>query len=185
MSETIITEENAIQRLENKENLCNLMGVGIRHVNSRIERHKDGYVAPRIPDAVRVLIGSFSRIDGCKKTGENFGCSTQAASESAKGIIGHHRIMPDEQLERMDKVEETAASGAKEKAVNILMQALDAITPDELSSAKLRDKSAVVKDMASAIEKLSEKGGDARALIQFNVYAPKERKEDAYETIDV
>lgn len=86
-----------------------------------------------------------------------------------------------ELLESNNRVRKDIISNARSR----LVSALQHITPDKLSEAKLRDVASVAKDMSAIIKNMEEdiKDSPKGNAPQFIFFAPQPVKEDIFDTI--
>lgn len=136
------------------------------------------------PEDIKVLAGAIFIAENSKIAAEVSGLSEHVTRIHAKGLSTHSTFDEKFAEKVLEKKEELAAP-AREKALSIIMNAMQTITPEKLENAKLREASSVAKDMASVIEKLADKNGGNGNSISFHFHAPRERKENEYVVKDV
>lgn len=89
---------------------------------------------------------------------------------------------PNEELKKSnDTVREKITTGARSK----LMMALDAITEENISSAKVKDIASIAKDMSVVMKNIEPAGPLVQNNQQVIIYRPRARDEDEFETITV
>lgn len=136
------------------------------------------------PEDIKILAGALFITEGAAVAAEVSGLSKNLTRIHGKGLTTRTRYDEDLAEKVLEKKEELAAP-AREKALNIILNAMNTITPEKLEQAKLREASSVAKDMASVIEKLADKNNNNGNSISFHFHAPRERKEDEYVVKDV
>lgn len=136
------------------------------------------------PEDIKVIAGALFITENAKIAAQVSGLSDHLTRTHGKGLITRKAYDAEFAEKVLEKKEELAAP-AREKALSIIMNAMQTITPEKLENAKLREASSVAKDMASVIEKLADKNGSNGNSISFHFHAPRERKENEYVVKDV
>lgn len=185
----IITEDECKRRLENPKNILPKLKVKPFERNEKTEvqikkLHNGGRRkgSTQIPSMLREIVGTAAQFDKAKNVAETFGISTQEAYHLKEGMRSSNK--PDPELR--DKIDRNIGV-IKDRALEKLMDAMGAITTDEIQNAKLLEKSAVAKDMASIMEKVSDKSEaeDHSNQIHFHIYGPNLKSEEDFEVIDI
>lgn len=117
---------------------------------------------PNVPLPLRVLIAAEIKQNGIK-AGAALGVSVQTAND-----ISARRNQPEELEEELDKVN----NGVKDLALKRLELALEAITPDKLTAGKLRELSAVARDMHAIATDADSKNSGTKVIIYNTVPRP-------------
>lgn len=141
-----------------------------------------------VPESIRKIIGEESVINGREaalELAKVFGVSESSVSAYAKGATStttYHK--PDSTLQNYLAARKNRLT---KKSLAKLALALDSITPEKIKELKVRDASAVAKDMSVIAknmepEKEEKSGNDGP---KFVVYAPTIKDERSYETIIV
>lgn len=141
-----------------------------------------------VPDSLRKIIGETSEIDGRQEgiaLGKGFGISPSSVSAYSNGSNSTASYNKQPNLAHINQAKERISRKARIKLVN----ALDQITPEKLSEAKLetvanvaRSMSAIVKDMEPDIP-MNEREGKTGPTFVF--YSPQVKKEEQFEHIFV
>lgn len=160
----------------------------IRVVERSTERkgRKAGDV--NVPESLRKLIASEHIEQGREAAVElakSFGVSSSSVSAYAKGATSTASYKsPSLDLQKF-----IASRKAKltKKALRVLQNSLDEITPDKLSGLKARELASVAKDMSAITKNMEPENSaeNASSKPQFVVYAPQIRDERSYDTIVV
>ena len=206
MSNIIITEKSALDRLDDKRNLCLLLGKkkvhnslgsqsygssvldkekdltdpsSLNRINQRGE-NREGQRRNFIPEEMKAVIGALTKVENGVAVGNNLGVSEVSAVRFSRGLVTPSKFSESLAQEVNEKAEELT-EGIRNRALDRLSSALNHITDEELANGKLREKAGVAKDMAVVFEKLGPKM-DLTAGITFNVYVPKQKLESDYPT---
>ena len=106
--------------------------------------------------------------------------SISAYKVGATSTASYHQ--PDNQLKQsVDEVKSEITASARLK----LMDALNEITPERISGAKIRDIAGIAKDMSAVLKNTEPVGIGVQLNTQVLVYKPKMRNEDEFEVITV
>lgn len=141
-----------------------------------------------VPDSLRKIIGEESEINGRQDAialAKQFGISASSVSAYAHGNTSTSTY-DKESVPIRDHIAKSKAR-ITVKARNRLVLALDGITKEKLEAAKLRDVSAIAKDMSGIIRDMEPPaaGNNGDNKPQFMVYSPTFVKEEHFETIYV
>lgn len=138
----------------------------------------------QVPDSIRALVAEEA-INGAsnKDTARAFGVSESSVSAYKNDATSTKSYnSPDEALKNAnDLVRDDISSQARSK----LLAALDHITDDKLSEAKLRDVASVAASMSGIIKNMEPNGPAVQNNTQVIVYKPRMRDEDEFEIITV
>lgn len=141
---------------------------------------------PAIPTVIKKIIGEEAIESGnkeAKNIARSLGISDSSVSaikNGANSTASYHNPNP-ELKEHLDTTKDKIISVSKSR----LLEAINAITPEKLQSAKVKDAAGVAKDMSSVIKNLEDrdKGDDDRK--PFVIYAPTFVQENKFESIQV
>lgn len=137
-----------------------------------------------IPASIRALAAEES-LNGtsAKVIAGAFGISESSISAYKKNATSTTTYdKPNEELKKSnDSVREKITSGARSK----LMLALDAITEENISGAKVKDIASIAKDMSVVMKNIEPAGPLVQNNQQVIIYRPRARDEDEFETITV
>lgn len=145
-----------------------------------------------VPESLRKLIAT-SAIKG-EATGKvlaaNFGISPSsvAAYKAGSTSCASYGAPNKELLEHGNEVRDKISKRASHR----ILLALNHITKDKIASAKLTEVASVAKDMASVMDKMQPRqntniniNNQNKQDVQYVFFAPREKKEEEYEVIDV
>lgn len=163
-----ISPEEAARRLTSERNTVrqtSLAVVPIQH-NGR---------GSNVPDQLKVLVGTLAHLDTQKNVAEAFGVTQPHVSMIKNGVTGGQEVA--------DRIEQSLGE-VRDKAIEKLMIVFGLLTPEKLGAEKARGLSAIAADMSRVVEKTSPRqfGGPQ---VQLVVYAPQQREESKYRTIEV
>lgn len=175
----LITNQQLEQELskltDNKDERAPTKVIDIKHGRGNIHA---------VPDSLRQIIAEEA-INGtpAKDISESFGVSESSISAYKHGATSTSSY--NEPNESLIKKNDAIREDISDKARARLMQALEEITPDKMSGAKLRDVASVAKDMSTIVKNMEPTGPLVQNNTQVVVYRPRARDEDEYETITV
>lgn len=132
-----------------------------------------------IPLEQRAMIGIFAKIEGPSEASKAFGISQSQASNYSKGESVHGRGNPELKAALNDKVKDIHEITAEK-----LLETLGCLNLEKIAEEKPRVQAGIAKDLATVMEKTSEKAGTG-AQIQVVVYAPQPVDSMKFETIEV
>jgi len=135
--------------------------------------------ALEIPLEQKAMIGLFSRLEGPSVAAEVFDVSPSSASNFAKGETVHGKGNPELKAALNDKVKDIHSITAEK-----LLATLDVMDVELIAQEKPRVQAGIAKDLATVMEKTSEKG-DGGTKVQVIVYAPQPVDSMKFETIEV
>ena len=149
-----------------------------------------------VPPAVRSLIGSLAvqGEDSQKDIAEAFGVSQPTVGMSARGLIGNRvdaslKADIQEVEERVEKKEKASMDAAHQAALDVMLGSLGVLgskLQNEAELMKPKDLSRIATDMSRIVSVAT--GQDKNSVVNNTkvvVYAPQQRKESSYETIDI
>lgn len=136
-----------------------------------------------IPEFLKVLMGTAAAFDDQKTVANEFGVSLPIVNAAAQGkdIINNVRVQNNQLTQKI----EDALAPQRNGAAEVLMQALNILTPERIMRAKTKDISTIAKDMAIVIEKtsLTKKEQNDNRGVQIMIFAPVQNNETHYESI--
>lgn len=139
-----------------------------------------------VPNGLRKIIGDESVTQGrasALELANNFGISPSSVSAYAQGAHSTSSIDTKPDISGII----TAKLRIAKKARNRLVTALNAITPDKISEAKVKDIAGVAKDMSAIIKNMEPESG--RNVSEngptFIFYSPQFRKEEHFDVVQV
>lgn len=159
-------------------------------LNSSLAIHKDikrgRGPALEVPEEIRTIISEEAIISEApvKEIASAFGVSPSSVSaykNSATSTSTYNE--PNKNLKKNnERVREIISNKARKR----LMMALNHITDSALQNAKLRDISAVAKDMSTIMANQAGNNQSGNQLnAQFIFHVPQARNENEYEVVDV
>ena len=174
----IIAEEIVQERLDSEKNLANKFGKGNRKNHENAGR-KEGDV--NLHPIVRNVIGAAAHVDTAKNVAANFDVSPAQVHNLKHGKT----TGTGEVKEELVKGVAGEVGRIHDKAVGILMKTLDLVDNDEkLKDLKATSLTNIAKDMASIIEKTSEKKEvDNKPVVV--IVSPTRKSVKDYDVIEV
>ncbi len=127
----------------------------------------------RIPTPLKVVAGVLARQEGNVTAAREFGISTSTVSRAK---LGSDRSVAD-------AVDE-ASSRIRDLALDKVMASLGIIDEEKLENCGAKDASIIAKNLAFVAERMSPQTKSG-TTVQLVVYAPQQREERQYNTIDV
>jgi hypothetical protein len=178
------TVEESDERLQDEDNLCAKIDVKPLHVGGR--KNGDKNISPMM----RTLIGAAAEIDGNNAaTARTFGVSDRQVANVRLGRTSHSEtIDPVAKAEVAEVVEKSTdtRTQVREKASSRLASLFDsAISEENLATLKPREAISAAKDLATVIDRVTPKEGNSGNAVQFVIFAPRQKEEKEYETVDV
>lgn len=167
-----ITEEQARERLNNKENLANRFNIEERVIKlpGKKEGSKNLSVEERTDIAIEARLGEKVEI-----VAQNH---KVAEITTAKIKTGRDSGQIDE-----SRVAETIGQ-VRDKALDRLMHSLGLLDNDKLSGCNAKDLSIIASNMGRVIEKTQPKEQQANS-VNVIIYAPELKKETAFDSIEI
>lgn len=168
------------------ENPKGLPGQDSLAIIEKIKRGRgDGDV--EVPESLRKLIGQESVTEGrgsAIELANNFGVSPSSVSAYANGSNSTASYDTQPNLTAINE----AKLRVTKKARNRLMMALNAITPEKMEGAKVREVAGIAKDMSAVIrnmepEQSNRLGGGTGPTFVF--YSPQPKTERMFEVVNV
>lgn len=143
-----------------------------------------------VPDSLRRVIAQDAIENGRQSAialAESVGVSPSSASAYANGSTStaSYNERNASLINHTNVVKEKIAGRARGK----LLAALREITPDKLKAAKLKDVSAVARNMSAIVrdmepQRTAEDEGRA-PKVNINIFAPQRKQESEYDVIEV
>lgn len=139
-----------------------------------------------VPDSLRKIIGETSETEGrasALELAQQFGISPSSVSAYANGSRSTATYDKQPLLQHINGAKERVSK----RAMSRLFKALNAITPEKLQDANVRDLSGVARDMSAIIKDMEPEtpktpAGDSNQP-QYVIYAPQFRDERSYEIV--
>lgn len=180
-----ISEDESRERIGGKTNLLNRIKI------EREKNHPDIPVAvlerkrgrpagkTKMDDDTKQAGAAIARLMGPSVAADVLDISYKRASDLKRGV--HADQTPDEVIEekggKVDKI--------KEKALDLLLESLEQITPDDLLSKRGVMQTASLKNISHIFEKMhATKGPNSVSNTQVIVYAPQTKSLDRYDLIE-
>lgn len=143
-----------------------------------------------VPEALRKVLAQDAIENGRESAlalADSMGISASSVSAYTNGSTSTTTYnQRNSELNNANNAVRTRIAG---KARRVLLRSLREITPEKLKQAKLRDVSAVARDMAAVVHQMSPKENDEAEgrgpKVNINIFAPARKVEADYETIDV
>ena len=172
------------ERLNSDDNIAAKVRVEPLHKGGK--KHGDANLSPMM----RTLIGAAAEVDGNNaSTARTFGCSDRAVANYKLGRTSHSEsIDPVARSEVQEQVEVLTdkREGIKDKALSRLDSLFDGpISAENLDTLKPREGISAAKDLATVIDRVTPKDNIQDNRVQFVIFAPRQREEKEYETVDV
>ena len=137
--------------------------------------------APELSPGSKRLLGTMAFFESRKKVSEASGVTPAAVTQYKNGRLGIHK--PDDEgrkdlAKKKEHIQETV--------VDKILYAVNLLDEDRMDTlSKVKDITAVVKDLATVADKLSDKIAASGIVHNLTFYTPKQQGEDKYEVIDV
>jgi hypothetical protein len=177
------TVQESDERLSREDNLAVQVRVEPLHKGGR--KSGDANLSPMM----RTIIGAAAKLDGPAAASKTFNVSDRQASNLALGRKTRDEAINPNAAAEVVEVAEKAKSvneQVKEKAGSRLASLFDGpISAENISTLKPREAISAAKDLATVIDRVSPKEREFGTGVQFVIFAPRQKEEDEYETIDV
>ncbi len=137
-----------------------------------------------IPDAIRSLVAE-ELINGvpAKQVSKAFGISESSASAYKHDATSTTTYdSPNKHLAESNQI---VRDQITDKARGRLMSALDAITDENISNAKVRDIAGIAKDMSVIVKNMEPTVPTNQQNVQVVIFKPRMRDEDEFDVITV
>lgn len=137
-----------------------------------------------IPNEIRALVAEEA-INGAraKDVSKSFGISE--SSISAYKHDATSTTTYDKPNDSLKKSNDSVRDVITDKARGRLMSALDAITDENISSAKVKDIASIAKDMSVIVKNMEPERAQNVQNTQVIIYKPRMRDEDEFDVITV
>jgi predicted transcriptional regulator len=137
-----------------------------------------------IPNEIRALVAE-EVINGApaKQVAKAFG-----VSESSVSAYKHDATSTtsyDTPNQELAKKNDSVRDAITDKARGRLMSALDAITDENISNAKVKDIASIAKDMSVIVKNMEENTPQNQTNTQVIIYRPRMRDEEDFDVITV
>ena len=158
----LLSKEESERRLNSTRNLLNVLP---RDNTIVMQRHNGR--GPAIPQSLQIIAGVLAKTEPHQEIKDALDIKTIGSKNAA--VVA---------------AVATTTSRIRDLALDKLMASLGIINDETLSNCGAKDASTVARNLAGVVEKLSPKDA-ASSGVTLVVYAPQQRKETHYETIDV
>ena len=109
------------------------------------------------------------------------------------GHVSPQRGDEDDANEKLARAIEKNLSKVRDVALDKLVMTLGAITPEKIAlTTKVKDLAAIASNLSSVVDKSmpfalrkQQIQNEAKAGVQFQIYAPNLKKEDEFETVKI
>lgn len=174
-----MTDDQVMERVGSDKNLLNKLGKGNRTNHNEAGRHRlEGNLTP----FMREIIASAATLDTAKNVAQTFGVSEAHAHNLKNGYITRSNGKNQELLAKKKAV----LTQIHDKAADLVLDALGLVTPEKLKTIeKVKDITAVAKDLATVIEKTTPDKKDNGPGMSVHIYSPGQVDLNHFETIDV
>ena len=136
---------------------------------------------PPIAEGTKRLLGTLAFLDSAKAAHEQSGVSKSHISHYRNGKLGFHK--PDEKSRDILKEKKEAI---EESVVDKMLFAVNLLDEEKLGElTKVREITSCVKDLATIVDKFTDKAPATGLVNNLIFYSPKQREEKDYEVIDV
>lgn len=160
-----MSENETDLRLDSPDNLVNKLRIEKLHSNRNGPRN--------IPPMIQTLAVALGELDSQKAAADVFGMSAPNVN-----YLTHEGKKVDRDLVK-EKIGDVHSN-----ALDSMLEAIHLIKPKLANVNKASELSRVAADLARVVEKTSPKEA-GRANVMIVAYAPRQREEGEYETIDV
>lgn len=173
----IVDDERANKRLNAGSSVLERLGKGNRINHGNAGRNEgDNNLTP----ILRSIISAAGHMDTAKNVAANFGIS-----ESHAHVLKHGKTSSTSEVkEEIVLTRNELLDKTRDRAVTLLMESLNLITPEKLDKAKVREISSVAKDMASIIEKTTPVNDAPRGPQILILTVPQKEAKD-YKIVEV
>ncbi|MHC4648743.1 MAG: hypothetical protein ACYTBJ_25075 [Planctomycetota bacterium] len=187
MGNPISTLKESDERIARQDNYANF--VEVRKLRDDDRGRKTG--RKTLSPMMRNLIGAAARIDGAKSASKAFDVSESSARHYSKGRTGQEQpIVKAEKAEVEKHVDNIRTK--REKITNGSYDAIAALFDDDgpvsaenVKAMKPREAVSVAKDLAAVVDRITPKEKDTGQKVQVVVFAPRQKEEKDYESIDI
>jgi len=161
----LLSREESERRLTSPRNLLNVLP---RDNSAVVQLHKTNGRGAAIPQSLKVIASVLAKTEPHQEIKDALNIKT----------IGSKN--PDV----VSAVERTTER-IRDMALERLMLSLGIINDETLSNCGAKDAAIVARNLAGVVEKLTPKDLQGQSGVTLVVYAPQQRSEKHYETIDV
>jgi hypothetical protein len=170
-----ITQEELTRRLENKDNLVNILVDKNKKGNDKNNRNNAGRLPnePNAPKSLRTITGLLGQAEGnstlVAKNFKDFGISKEQVRYAAK------------------KNEKLTEKKVQEIALARLFDAVGLLDLGSLSSEKPKDIASIAANLSRVHRNLAPASNshDSGSQVNITIYSPELRKYEDYEVIEV
>ena len=175
-----LTKEQALQRLDSNNNLCNIMHKRdwSRQRNGNGNNGRAGKFTKDEKEGIVILASEL----GNKETAEIVGCHPASIPPMKEGISSHRSEVNVPSTHKDKSIVEKNQERISERSVEKVLRSLDLITDDKLKISTAVELSTIASRLSNINGRRNEKGGPA---IQVNIVTPGLKNESQFETIVV
>jgi len=179
-----LTKEQALQRLENPENLFNIIHKNDFSNPERYKNNNENGRGGKFSQVDRDIAINLSKELGTHTAAEIVGCRPETLSQWKSGITSNGNKNNIESSRPDQKLIESNREKASELAAERMLKSLDLITDSKLTVCNAMELSTI----ASKLQPLTLKNGGvngAGGKVNVNIYVPKSREERDFESVDI
>lgn len=159
------------RRLSSSRNILNTLPLRDNTKVVPLHKTKCHATAQPVPQALKVIAGVLAKTEPIKEVAEALDVSTSVVSRAKNG-------------KEVAKAVDAVTTRIRDMALDKLMASLGIINDENLASCGAKDASLVARNLAGVVDKLTPRE-QAGTNVQLIVYAPKQRSEEHYDTIDI
>lgn len=175
-----ITREQALLRLDNPDNLFNI--IKKNDFSSRGNGNNDYGRAGKFTPAEREMIVSLSNDLHNTEVANIVGCSPQTVSEFKRGVTSHDRNLNTPSSTIKQGIVETNREKASEVAAEKMLKSLNLIDDYKLKVCTATELATVAARLSTIGGKNGNNGG---SKINVNINVPHIRNESMFESIEI
>jgi len=143
-----------------------------------------------VPYEIKQVIAELGNEDGASQgeIAKAFGISNSLVSQTVRGnnSIGHRHPELHEAVRKKIAVVNSKRAEAEEAAIDTVLVSLGLLGSKVSEVSKAKDIAAIAKDMSIVADKIRARGqGEKDRQVHLHLYAPKMKKVEDYEIIDV
>lgn len=163
------------RRLKSQNNLANTLGLPTEQPKTLVEDKPTKQYTPQIKDeSTRILAGTLAHLDKPSNVARELGLTPQQVHSAAHSQNPTIRRAVDETRDRVSEL-----------ALNQLLGTLGLLTPDALIGEKPKDLSQIAANLSRVVQNMTPRETGDGPRVNVVIYAPPQKTEDKYRTIDV
>jgi len=177
----VLTREQALQRLDNPNNLFNLLyKKDYANYGKSENRHKTGEIAKFSPE-MREAAVNLSVAIGTNGASEIVGAGPRTISDWKRGVTSHSGSNHNTEANRpKEEVIKSTQEKISEKVAERVLTSLDMMIDDKLSACNAVELATVAARLSSITGKDKDKG----TRINVNIHVPQKQSESSFKTIE-